>query len=187
MEAIPLPKREPSVSVVSSPDNASSSAALAATLQVTAQLSQGAYIQGWLMTLAYLPFGLILAIWAAYPAATGTGLPIFDTIVGLLITATGMVGSLGMGSMTLRLAQQSRYWRNGALEIEEQLGGRSELFKREASLMNGEAVHVGGERMRLSSLERPGRITAFHIFYGMFTLVFSFLLMANFLRFGRVI
>lgn len=161
--------------------------AIAANLQVSAQLSQGAYIQGWLMTLAYLPFGLLLAIWAAYPAATGTGVPIFDTLVGLAITATGIVGSLGMGAMTLRLQQQAVFWRRGALEAEQRLGARQELFKREAALVNGEAILVGGERMRLSSLERPSRITAFHIFYGMFTLVYCFLLMANFLRFGRVL
>lgn len=182
MEAIPLPRRD---AADATPQAAPE--ALNTNLQVAALLSQGAYIQGWLMTLAYLPFGLILAIWAAYPAATGTGVPIFDTLVGLAITATGMVGSLGMGAMTLRLQQQGQFWRGGALEVEERLGARSELFKREAALLGGEAIHVAGERMRLSSLERPGRITAFHIFYGMFTLVFCFLLMANFLRFGRVI
>ena len=182
MEAISLPKNELAEEVAPA-----TPAALAASLQVSAALSQGASVQGWLMTLAYMPFGLVMAVWAAFPVATGTGVPIVDTFVGLAIAATGLGGSLGMGAMTLRQQQLARFWRNGAMELEEQLGTKADLFKREAALLSGEAIYVAGDRMRLSSVERPGKISAFHILYAMFTLVFAFLLIANLARFGRTL
>ena len=172
-------------------DTAAERAALTATqtssLTMAVQLGTSATSQGWMMTLAYVPFGLIMMIWAAYPAAIGTGLPLFDTVVGLAITAVGLVGSIGMGAVTLRLQRQAEYWRRTAQEVEGTLSGKMDLLKRELALLNGEAIMVGGERMRLSSAERPSKLTAFHVFYGMFVLAFSFLLMANFLRFGRVL
>lgn len=187
MEAIPLPKRDatPDAGLSSSPEARAET--LRTNLQVSTAMALGSHVQGWLMTLAYLPLGLILAGWAAYPVATGTGVPVMDTLVGLAVTAVGLLGSVGMGSMTLRQVSRGEYWQCGAQEMEEQLGAGANLFKREASLLAGEAVFVVGRRFRLSSLERPGRITAFHIFYGSFTLVFCILLTANFLRFGRVI
>lgn len=157
------------------------------SLQMAVQLGTNVVNTAWLMTLAYVPFGLILMIWAAYPAAIGTGVPLFDTLVGLAITAVGLVGSLGMAAMTLRMQRQADYWRRTAQEVEGTLAGKMDLLKREMALLGGEAIMVGGERMRLSSAERPTKITAFHVFYGMFVLAFSFLLMANFLRFGRVL
>lgn len=185
MEAIPLSKQQPSVDPMNAPSDARTS--MAALLQAAALYSSKADIQGWIMTAAFLPFGLILAVWSAYPAASGTALPIVDTLVGLSIAVTGMVGSVAMGARCLRLQEQARFWRQAASEIEEHLGLGLGIFKREQALMSGEAVVVGGERMRLSSLERPARISAFHVYYGMFTIVFAFLLIANFLRFGRVI
>lgn len=185
MEAIPLSKQQPSVDPMNAPSDARTS--MAALLQAAALYSSKADIQGWLMTAAFLPFGLILAVWGAYPAATGTGLPIVDTLVGLAVAVTGMGGSVVMGAQCLRVQQQAQFWRRAASELEEQLGLGLQFFKREQSLMGGEAVQVAGERMRLSSMERPTRVGAFHVYYGMFTVVFAFLLIANFLRFGRVI
>lgn len=140
--------------------------------------------QAWLMSLVYLPFGILIAVWSAYPAATGTGLPIVDTLVGMAVTFAGLLGSLGMGALALRAQKQVQLWRNMARELEAQLG--LDMLKRETALLGGESVTVAGERLRLSGLERGQKFSAFHVYYGLFTVVFTFLMMANFLRLGRV-
>lgn len=142
--------------------------------------------QAWLMSLAFLPIGITVAMWAAYPVVTGTGVPAVDTLVGMAVTVAGLAGSLAMGTLALAAHKQVHFWRNAARELEPQIGG-VELLKREQALLNGEAVTVAGERLRLTSMERTRKFNAFHVFYGLFTVVFAFLLMANFLRLGRVL
>lgn len=154
--------------------------------QTALNVSMTTSIQAWLMSLVFLPFGILIAVWSAYPAATGTGIPVVDTLVGMCVTFAGMMGSLGMGAQALRSQKQALYWRSAARELEGHLGG-IDLLKREQTLLSGESVAVAGERMRLTSLERTRRFNAFHVFYGLFTIVFAFLLMANFLRLGRVV
>ena len=163
-----------------------SSATQLAAYQTALSVSMSTSLQTWLMSLVFLPIAVLGAAWAAYPAATGTGMPVLDTLVGMTITCSGVVGSLGIGALALRGQKQAYYWRTAAREIEAQIGG-VDLLKREQTLLGGDAVNVAGERIRLTSLERAQHLNAFHIFYGLFTVVFAFLLLANFLRLGRVV
>lgn len=140
--------------------------------------------QAWLMSLVYLPFGVLMAVWSAFPVATDTGVPLVNTLVGLAVTFAGLLATVGMGTHALRTHKQVQLWRNMARELEAQLG--LDMLKRDQALNQGESVTAAGERFRLSGLERGQKYSAFHVFYGLFSVVFVFLIMANLLKLGRV-
>ena len=141
----------------------------------------------WLMTLAYLPFGLVLAGWGAYPAITGSTIPILDTLISIVISAAGLGSTILWAGLTSRTLKQQRYWLLVARELESQVCPGSDYLRRAMTLDTGEAIIVSNERVRLEPLERPKSIGHFHVYYGLFLLIFVFLLIFNFLRFGRVL
>lgn len=170
-----------------SSSSAPAPAGLTAAHQSALGLAMNQSTNLWLMTLAYLPFSLVLAGWAAYPTVTGSTIPVLDTLVAMAISAAGLATTILWGGSTLRALKMQRYWLLVARELESQACAGTDYLRRAMALDGGEPAIVSQERVRLDPMERPMAVGPLHISFGLFLVTFIFLLIMNMMRFGRVL
>ena len=136
----------------------------------------------WSATSVFIQFSVAMIAASLAPGFIDDLNPPTPAIIGLVISAIGLIASVIWLAFILRYEQIVRYWVLSTREIEEKMSSQVQAFQRARSFAEGDRVKVSGETLGYRHLERMPERWGLPVIYITFMLIFIALAILNLVR-----